>query len=307
MSNIGIDISGVQDVTVASGDWLFVVVKTTEGQSVVNPLADEQWDAIAPGVRRGLYHYARPGLSSASVQARAFCDDALRRGFTPGEDMFQLDCELELNESVPKEAWEGFITEFMDDALDRLGHLGFLYLGASFLHADVTARLTARFNWWLPDYGEINDGTLHPLAAGLRPVIHQFTSVMPKLDRNVIHDTAKWQQLTGTRPSQVQEEKKLILVPQRALPTLPVPSGRVPHIRFDRATKTLLSFGYDFVRTRAQWDFSEGFGLLFARLTAPTQGENADLDFAETRDGRSIFIASKGDFGTFKLRYAKVM
>jgi hypothetical protein len=47
VSDIGIDISGVQDASVVtSDDWIFVVVKTTESPSVVDPLADEQWAAI---------------------------------------------------------------------------------------------------------------------------------------------------------------------------------------------------------------------------------------------------------------------
>ncbi len=301
--DIGIDISGDQDVSIVAGDWIFVVVKTTEDLSVVNPLADDQWTAIKPGVRRGLFHYARPGLASVQAQVDAFCDDALQRGFEPGQDMWQLDCEAQGNETVPASAWETFVAAFMDRTLDRLGPLGFLYLGQFFLPDDTTARLTARFNWWLPDYGDPNDGTLHPLATDVRPVIHQFTSENPHVDRNVIHDTEKWQQLTGA-PT-VQEERKLILVPRLAIPTIPTP-GRLPHIRFDRPTKTLMSFGYDFVRTTSGWDFSEGFGLVFARLAAPTQGDNADLDFAETSDGRQIFIAAKSDFGTFGLPYAKV-
>jgi GH25 family lysozyme M1 (1,4-beta-N-acetylmuramidase) len=307
MSDIGIDISGVQDVSVAAGDWLFVVVKTTENRSVVNPLADEQWAAIRAGVRRGLYHYARPGLSRAAAQAKAFCDDALRRGFTPGKDMWQLDCEGELNEAVPKSAWDGFIREFMDVTLTRLGPLGFLYLGRFFLPPDITKRLANTFHWWLPDYGP-NDGTFHALPSSVDPVIHQFTSVNPHLDRNVIHATETWQQLTHATitTSTVQEEKQLILVPRLAVPTLPTPPGRVPHIRFDRATKTLLSFGYDFVRDTPGWSISEGFGLVVATLTLPTQGPNADLDFAETRDGRAIFIAARGDFGTFQLRHLRV-
>jgi hypothetical protein len=119
MDDFGIDISGVQDVAVAAGDWMFVVVKTTESLSVVNPLADEQWAAIKPGARRGLYHYARPGLSPARSQAGMFCEDALRRGFKPGQDLWQLDVEGQLNENVTRSAWEGFITEFMEHALPR--------------------------------------------------------------------------------------------------------------------------------------------------------------------------------------------
>src|SRR5262249_44262208 len=156
-------------------------------------------------------------------------------------------------------------------SLARLGRLGFLYMGASFLPRDITTRLTTTFNWWLPDYG-VNDGTRHPLAAGLNPVIHQFTSVKPSLDRNVIHDQARWQQLTDatTSTSTVEEETKLILVPRRAVPTMPIPTGRVAHIRFDRATKTLQSFGYDFVRTTGGWKFTDFGDLVLAELTLPT-------------------------------------
>jgi hypothetical protein len=307
MGDIGIDISGVQDVDVARGDWMFVVVKSTEDTRVVNPKVDAQWEAIAPGVRRGLYHYARPRVATPAAQVAAFCHDAQARGFRPGEDMWQLDCEGELNAGVTADEWETFVNVFMDLTLERLGHLGFLYIGRSFISPAVTDRLTARFNWWLPDYN-VNDGTLHALAPNVNPVIHQFTSKFPALDRNVIHDEVRWRRLTNgaAPPSATQEDKKLILVPRLARPTKPVPPGRVAHIRFDREKKTLTSLGYDFKRGTVGWEIAEAFGFVVATLKLPTQGNNADLDFAETPDGTAVIIAAAGDFGTFSLPYASV-
>jgi hypothetical protein len=115
------------------------------------------------------------------------------------------------------------------------------------------------------------------------------------------HAHARFVTVANTTPAPFP----VVLVPRLAVPTIPTPPGRVPHIRFDRATKTLVSFGYDFVRTTPGWTLSEGFGLVLVKLTLFTQGVDADLDFAETRDGRAIY-RGEGDFGTFLLPYLKV-
>lgn len=198
VGSVGIDISGVQPAEVP-GDWLFVVVKTTEGLSVVNPLASQQWAFAQRSPFRGLYHYARPhpgaGALSGLAQAKVFADDALTRGFRKGVDLVQLDCEQTGNENVSSADWSAFVPAFMDSVLARLGALSFVYVGR-FFHADVFGPLVqhGRYNWWLPDYGP-NNGQVHPLAAGVLPVIHQYSSA-GGLDRNVIANPAAWSMLT---------------------------------------------------------------------------------------------------------------
>ena len=203
-ASVGIDISGYQPDLVP-GDWLFVVVKTTEGTSVANPKAAAQWANAVHGGRRGVYHYARPAaggtpgnVATALRQANVFADDALSRGFRRGVDLWQLDCEGALNDGVTSAGWSAFVPAFMDTATAKLGPLGFLYVGRYF-HWDAFDPLVARYPWWLPDYGP-NNGQVHPLPAGANPVIHQF-SAAGGLDRNVIHDVARWNAMTNTKPS----------------------------------------------------------------------------------------------------------
>ncbi len=196
VSNIGIDISQFQDVAVASGDWMFVVIKLTEGTWVSNTKFAQQW-AAAKGKRRGAYHYARPLKSDGHAQATYFVEQvhAAAPDFRPGFDLWQLDVEGFANDGVDGFHWASFINNFMPVALEGLGDLGFLYVGRYFFAAQLQ-ELTQEYNWWLPDYGR-NDGTLHALPAGVNPVLHQFTSVNPSLDRNVVHDVAKWNALTS--------------------------------------------------------------------------------------------------------------
>src|SRR4051794_12869162 len=115
MSNVGIDISAYQADDVP-GDWLFIVVKSTEGNTYVNPRFDAQWRNAAR-TRRGVYHYARPAKSDGATQAKRFSDHALLHGFKPGEDMWQLDVEGALNEGVTGPQWAFFVAQFMNLAL----------------------------------------------------------------------------------------------------------------------------------------------------------------------------------------------
>jgi hypothetical protein len=198
VATVGIDISGWQPNEVP-GDWLFVVVKTTDGLSVANPKAGSQWDFARRHPLRGLYHYARPGHSGGNAQAAFFAQDAIRRGFRPGVDLWQLDCENKGNELVTGPQWEGFVNSFMAEARAQLGARGFLYAGRYF-HPEVFGRLCAVYPWWLPDYGP-NDGDPHPFGAPANPVIHQFTTEPGSVDRNRVYNQAAWAALMGATPA----------------------------------------------------------------------------------------------------------
>ncbi len=187
---VGIDISGFQPDDVP-GQWDFIVVKSTEGMRVVNPRVDNQW-ANAARTTRGLYHYARPGISDGGSQATVFAADALARGFVPGQDMWQLDAEDGGNDGVGN--WGQFIDQFMAVALVKLGARGFLYAGWPFVQAHGLQGHIQRYKWWLPAYGR-NDGNVNPYAPGTPSnlvVIHQFTSA-GGLDQNRIVDAVAYQ------------------------------------------------------------------------------------------------------------------
>ncbi len=196
-SNIGIDVSGYQDEP--AGDWLFVVLKTTQGLAVVNPKADAQWAYAAKYQHHGVYHYATPHAadgSDGSGQANFFADDALRRGFRKDVDIWMLDCEYELNQAVSSDAWHRFATDFLTTATARLGKVGFLYVGQYF-DPPAFADLITEYPWWDPNYGT-NDGQVHPLPAGIHPVLQQYTSA-GNLDKSVVLDQARWNALTGAQ------------------------------------------------------------------------------------------------------------
>lgn len=195
-SDIGIDISHFQPADVP-GDWLFIVVKLTEGMGNPHAAFDAQW-ANAARTMRGVYHYARPAASDGARQANWFCDTALAKGFLPGTDIWLLDVEGLGNETVTGQQWAVFVDTFMPVALRRLGSIGFLYVGAFFQSELAVAR--TRYNWWCPAYGN-NDGTVHPLPPGINPVIHQYTS-FAGLDRNRIVDVTRWEMITA-RPMPV--------------------------------------------------------------------------------------------------------
>jgi hypothetical protein len=184
MASVGIDISGFQPNAVP-GDWLFVVVKLTEGQTVVNPKADAQWRFAQGFPFRGFYHYARPAVSDGRTQAQTFAVQALARGFRKGIDWWQLDCEGDGNDGVNAGQWTAFVNDFFATGRQLLGGMGFLYASRAFM-PDAFGALCARYPWWLPDYGPFDNGQLHPLPPGVEPVIHQFTG--NGLDLNVIHN-----------------------------------------------------------------------------------------------------------------------
>lgn len=194
-ATVGIDIADFQPDQVP-GDWLFVVLKTTQGIHVANEKAAEQWAFAAQFPYRGLYHYATPldsaeaGMaSSGAIQANYFADDALARGFRPGVDMWQLDVESELNEQVTPEDWAEFVPAFMAVAVKRLGIFGFQY-GPVFYGAGY---------YWYPNYGP-NDGLDHGVPAGIPAVLHQYTSA-GNLDQNHVANAVTWQNLTHPAPS----------------------------------------------------------------------------------------------------------
>lgn len=194
---VGEDISQFQDGAAGSGNWAFVVMKLTEGRSVSNFKFADQWKSAA-GKLRGAYHYGRPHQSDGATQARYFAAQLMARGFTPGTDLWALDVEGLGNDGVGGYEWRDFVISFMESALPILGPIGFLYVGRFFFAAEL-GPLTARYNWWLPDYGP-NDGTEHRLPAGVNPVLHQFTSARPSLDRDAVYDVPRWNALVAHAP-----------------------------------------------------------------------------------------------------------
>lgn len=92
------------------------------------------------------------------------------------------------------------------------------------------------------------------------------------------------------------------LIPRRAVAQGALP-GRVGFIKFDPATKTLLSFnGIDFDRNQDPkvWKFAEGNGIVSAQLLLSLHGP---VSYGETPDGGAVVITDDHDGGTFALPY----
>lgn len=189
----GIDISSWQPADVP-GAWAFMFVKLSEANGPANRRFAQQWQN-AKRTMRGVYHYARPGVSDGAEQAQVFSSLALSSGFRPGEELWALDVEGGSNGTTDGPRWAQFVHDFMGPTLERLGPRGFLYVGQYFFRADL-GPLTQSYNWWLPNYG-MNDGSVHYLPFGANPVLHQFSSA-GNLDRDVVHDAARWNALVGT-------------------------------------------------------------------------------------------------------------
>jgi hypothetical protein len=190
---VGIDISGVQQ-GVPAGNWEFVVTKLSEGTHLPNPQSASQFAAAKAYPRRGFYHYATPAHATGYDEANYFADNALRLGFQPGKDIWQLDAETGLNESVTGLQWNQYIAAFLKRASARLGEGGYLYAGWPFIVNNRIDRTSySHYKWWLPDYWH-NDGAQHPPAAGVPTelvVIHQYTS--KPFDKNAILNRERYE------------------------------------------------------------------------------------------------------------------
>lgn len=198
----GIDVSHYQSDAQLAGDWLFIVHAVGDGLNFLDPEFARRFQSPNKALR-GAYLYARPGESDGKTQANHFADVALAAGFHKDVDLWQCDCEHGENEGVTPAQWAQFISDFMWTAFARLGRRGFLYAGWPFLEANGLTDLPKTFQWWLPDYGPINDGTVHPITltasydAGAYVVLHQYTS-HGNLDRNVVANIARWENLVPT-------------------------------------------------------------------------------------------------------------
>lgn len=190
----GIDISsnnpGYKQLDLTHVDW--VCIKATQGASYKNPLAHEQaaW-ARSLGKMVGFYHWVEPW-----VDARAQADYFTATIGTLGTWSFwALDCEDGSRPASDAE-WGNSVSQIDQRVTASVGPHGLIYVGR-FFHPNSLLPL-AHGRWWLPDYGP-NNGQQHVLAAGVTPVVHQYSSA-GGLDHNIVLDESAWQRITGTTP-----------------------------------------------------------------------------------------------------------
>lgn len=191
----GVDVSRYQEEVdwaglVASGHR-FAYVKSTEGSGHVSPTHEEQRaDARAAGLLQGAYHYARPGQSSGTLQARFFAANGgewLPDGLTlPGALDLEPATEGEACYGLSPEQLATWVGEFSTEYERLTGRRPVLYVAADLwtMCLGDTTRF-ADHALWLFDH----EGEPGPLPAGWeRPTLWQH-GVVDGIDRNVFLGT----------------------------------------------------------------------------------------------------------------------
>ena len=191
----GVDVSRYQETVdwqgLAQSGHAFVFVKATEGSSHRSPTHDDQRaDARAAGLVQGAYHYARPGQSSGTLQARFFHSGGgswTADGLTlPGA------LDLEFAEDGPQchgldqAEMRSWLREFSDEYRRLSGRIPVIYTKAQVW--DTCTGGDASFSdhpLWLYDHGDVPG----VLPAGWESPTFWQRGVVDHLDRNVYFGT----------------------------------------------------------------------------------------------------------------------
>lgn len=150
MSVLGIDVSSHQGLidwdSVAAAGYDFCFIKATENNNYVNPYFLSSWsDAKLVGLYRGAYHYARPGVQDATIEADYFLDIV---GDLEEGDMLALDIESGSGDLGP------WCLEFLRHVESQVGFKPLVYSGRWFTDAhDFANDLDlAQYGLWLASY-----------------------------------------------------------------------------------------------------------------------------------------------------------
>lgn len=193
----GVDVSrhqpSVDWVTLLASGHGFAYVKATEGTNHVSPTHDEQRrGSREAGMVQGAYHYARPGQSSGTLQARFF--HANGGAWAPDGTTMPGALDLERAEHddpchglTPTEM-VGWIREFTDEYRRLSGRIPVIYTRAEFWDACTGGDSSfSDHPLWLFDHGAV-PGT--PPTGWDRPTLWQ-RAVVDNLDRNVFFGTTE--------------------------------------------------------------------------------------------------------------------
>ena len=202
----GVDVSRYQPRVdwpglLASGH-LFTYVKATEGTQHVSPTHDDQRaGARGAGLVQGAYHYARPGQSSGTLQARFFHANGgawLPDGRTlPGALDLEFAEEGDRCHGLDREQMVAWVREFSDEYRRLSGRIPVIYTKTE-VWAECTGGDTTFGSrpLWLFDHAQVPG----ELPAGWeRPTLWQ-RAVENHLDRNVFFGSAEQLQAWAARP-----------------------------------------------------------------------------------------------------------
>ena len=174
-------------ISLAQSGHAFVYVKATEGTDHRSPTHDEQrLAARRAGLLQGAYHYARPGQSSGTLQARFF--HSAGGSWSADGRTLPGALDLEFAERGPQchglsqaemRAW---VREFSDEYRRLSGRVPVIYTKAEVWDTCTGGDTSFKDHpLWLFDHAEV-PGRLP--AGWERPVLWQ-RGVVDNLDRNV--------------------------------------------------------------------------------------------------------------------------
>lgn len=162
----GIDISNWQnglDLSKIACD--FVIVKATEGIKYVDKTCDPFFQkALALGKKLGFYHFARPELNSALVEAHYFYDNT-KNYF--GKAIPILDWESSGKANV---AWA---KEWLDKVYELSGVKPMIYMSESVVNSyDWSSVVKADYGLWVAKYRDNNPDYNYDMSnAGSKPSV----------------------------------------------------------------------------------------------------------------------------------------
>jgi GH25 family lysozyme M1 (1,4-beta-N-acetylmuramidase)/putative cell wall-binding protein len=138
-----------------SGGYKFVFIKSTEGTTYTNSFFDTQWTkAGQAGLLRGVYHFARPSLSSGSVQAQWFYHHGASMSATsPGTLPPVLDAEASGCEGLSVAAMNTWLTQFLTTLQNLTGRAPIIYTYRNWWNTCTggNTALASKYVLWVAD------------------------------------------------------------------------------------------------------------------------------------------------------------
>jgi|GEM_PF-1079894 len=184
---LGFDIShfqGVLDYSLLKQNVEFVLIKTTEGDSIIDgQFARNQSEARRVGLLLGYYHFAHPELNAAQHEAEFFVSTI--GVLHPGE-VVCLDYE-NMSFSTPVQ----WCLTFLQTVENKTQIKPLIYLNQSLLSAhDWTPVIQAGYGLWLAQYTDTPDSLLPPVSWPI-VAMRQYTNARlyqgNQLDGNVFY------------------------------------------------------------------------------------------------------------------------
>lgn len=141
----GIDISNWQSVGTGDRAEDFVICKATEGTNYIDPKCDPHYQrAKGQGKLLGVYHFARPDLSSAEAEADFFVNNI--KGYI-GEAILVLDWEQpgQMGRTDWAKAW-------LDRVYALTGVRPLIYMSASTVNSYNWGAIAGDYGLWIAGY-----------------------------------------------------------------------------------------------------------------------------------------------------------